>query len=39
MRAIGRFQPRRKHLLGLILAPLVMWVLAVELMPEEETEE
>ena len=33
MRAIGRFQPRRKHLLGLILAPLVVWVLAVELMP------
>lgn len=33
MKAIGRFRPRRKHLVGIALAPLVCWILAVELMP------
>ena len=33
MRAIGRIKPRRKHLLALLLAPIVCWILAVELMP------
>jgi hypothetical protein len=33
MKAIGRFELRRKHLKWLLLTPLVLWVLTVELMP------
>ncbi|RLS26545.1 MAG: hypothetical protein DWH73_00425 [Planctomycetota bacterium] len=33
MRAIGRFQPRRKHLVMLVSAPFVFWILVVGLMP------
>lgn len=33
MLAIGRFKPRRKHILGLLISPLVIWLLMVELMP------
>jgi|GEM_PF-2650681 len=33
MRAIGRIELRRKHLVWVALAPLIFWVLTVELMP------
>jgi len=33
MKAIGRFELRRKHLAWIALAPIVLWVLTVELMP------
>lgn len=33
MRAIGRIRLRRKHILPICLAPFVLWVLAIELMP------